>query len=83
MTPMTESEIEQLKETVAKQAAIIEKFRTIVSHAKVEQTGVYFICGGTPVEPDGLPEMIFVCPSFGLDGFARYQKASEYSAPGY
>jgi hypothetical protein len=43
-----------------------------------------FICGGSE-EKDamGLPKMITVCPSYGCDGFAIYERKGEYSAPGY
>jgi hypothetical protein len=69
---------------IKKQAELITKFRTIVQHAKAETTGVYFVCGdGGEKDEVGLPEMIMVCPAFGLDGFAMYKKASEYSAPSY
>jgi len=29
----------------------------------------------------GLPEMIIVCPAYGLDGMAVYTKTTDYSAP--
>lgn len=61
-----------------------KKLRAIITHAAAEKTGVYFICGdGGEADEMGLPEMIMVCPSFGLDGFAIYRKSSEYSAPSY
>jgi hypothetical protein len=43
-----------------------------------------FICGGSD-EKDmmGLPKTITVCPAYGLDGFAIYEKKTEYSAPGW
>jgi hypothetical protein len=43
-----------------------------------------FICGGSDNKDDmGLPKMITVCPSYGCDGFAIYERKGEYSAPGY
>lgn len=69
---------------IRQQQEMIEKFRTIVSHATAERTGVYFICGEVgPKDGMGLPELIMVCPSFGLDGFAMYTKTADYSAPSY
>ena len=43
-----------------------------------------FICGGSKdTGDDGLPNMIFVAPAMGADGFAIYQKVKDYSAPSY
>lgn len=43
-----------------------------------------FICGGSE-EKDvmGLPKTLFICPAYGLDGFAMYEKKTEYSAPSW
>jgi len=73
-----EAEVERLK-----------KYEKIVRHQWAERLAerglsVYFICGeGGEKDEMGLPELISVCPSFGLDGFAYYKKHTEYSAPGY
>lgn len=43
-----------------------------------------FICGGSEDKDEmGLSKTIFVCPAYGLDGFAIYKLSSPYSAPGY
>lgn len=43
-----------------------------------------FICGHAgPQDSMGLPDKLFVCPTFGLDGFAVYTKSRDYDAPGY
>lgn len=43
-----------------------------------------FICGGSEEKDQmGLPNTLFICPAYGLDGFAIYRKATEYSAPSY
>jgi hypothetical protein len=43
-----------------------------------------FICGGSEEKDHmGLPKTITVCPAYGLDGFAIYEKKGEYSAPGW
>lgn len=73
-----EGELRKLREENA-------KFKKIFTHANAEKLeGVYFICGeGGDKDSMGLPEKIYVCPAFGLDGMAAYTKTSEYSAPGY
>ena len=64
---------------------LLEKTETILRHAKADKLqGVYFICGeGGEKDQMGLPDYIFVCPAFGLDGMASYKKHQDYSAPGY
>jgi len=43
-----------------------------------------FICGGSDDrDAMGLPKTITVCPAYGLDGFAIYERKGKYSAPGY
>lgn len=60
------------------------KLKKILSHLLADRTGVYFVCGEAgDKDTMGLPKRIYVCPSYGLDGFAVYEKVSEYSAPGY
>lgn len=64
---------------------LFEKLKTILRQTSAEKLeNVYFFCGeGGTKDEMRLPEMIIVCPSFGLDGFAMYMKISNYSAPGY
>jgi len=60
------------------------KLKKILSHLLNERTGVYFICGEAgDKDALGLPEQIYVCPTYGADGFAVYEKKKEYSAPEY
>jgi len=60
----------------------VEKYETILKHAVSEKTGVFFICGEAGEKDDmGLPEKIMVCPAYGLEGFAMYEKHTDYSAP--
>lgn len=43
-----------------------------------------FISGGsTDKDVYGLPKLLFICPAYGLDGFAVYEKKKEYDAPSY
>ena len=47
---------------------LLEAFSRIYQAAFPENSGGYFICGGSPVETqDGLPDRIFVCPAYGAD----------------
>lgn len=63
---------------------LFEKLKTILSHSTPEKSGQFFVCGeGGEKDSMGLPEMIMVCPAYGLDGFAIYKKHKDYSAPGY
>lgn len=61
-----------------------EKLKNIITHLFSDRTGVYFICGESGDKDEmGLPEHIFVCPSYGLDGMAIYTKTKSYSSPEY
>jgi hypothetical protein len=65
-----------------KEFELFEKLKKIWYHSAAEKTGAFFICGeGGTKDEMGLPESIFVCPSFGLDGMAMYTKSKDYSAP--
>jgi hypothetical protein len=78
MTNPTDNRDVRLSELEAENAKLRDMLR------KLSGRGAPFICGaGTETGKDGLPEMIMVCPSFGLDGFAIYRKSSDYSAPSY
>lgn len=70
-----QSDIEHLQARVDKLEQLILKYK-----------GIYnpFICGGSKEkDEDGLPNIIFVAPMMGADGFAIYQKIKDYSAPEY
>ena len=67
--------IEELQARVDKLEQLILKYKGIHNP---------FICGGSKkTGDDGLPNMIFVAPAMGADGFAIYQKVKDYSAPSY
>ena len=70
---------------VIKEAADeIEKLRKIIKALVPEKSGHFFICGEAGTKDQmGLPENIFVCPTYGLDGFAVYKKDKDYTAPGW
>lgn len=65
-------------------AQVLNKVKTMLVHARPEETAAYFICGENGKKDKfNLPEHIMVCPQYGLDGFAMYKKYKDYSAPGY
>ena len=68
-------ELEQLKSKYSDLEARHEKLRTILSHIFVEKTGHYFITGQMGmVDPAGLPDIILVCPTYGVDWVCSYEK---------
>jgi hypothetical protein len=65
-----------------KEYELFQKLKKIWIHSSPEKSGAYFICGeGGEKDDMGLPDRIFVCPSYGLDGMAMYKKEKDYSAP--
>jgi hypothetical protein len=71
-------EVEELKEEN-------EKFKKIFKHSLPAKLGdAYFICGESESKDEmNLPEQIFICPAYGLEGSAIYTKTADYSAPSY
>ena len=60
----------------------IDLLRDIIRHLLADRTGVYFICGESgDKDTTGLPERIFVCPSYGMQGMAVYAKTQDYKEP--
>jgi hypothetical protein len=72
-----------MKEITDEEYELFQKFKTIFKHENAEKLhGVYFICGEAGEKDEhGLPKAILVCPAFGLDGFAIYQKSKDYLGP--
>ena len=63
-------------------ADVLEKQKNILTHMFAEKLGVYFICGESgDKDTTGLPERIFVCPSYGMQGMAVYTKTQDYKQP--
>ena len=61
-----------------------EKLKNILRKAFPEASGHYFICGEAgEKDSSGLPDKVFVCPTYGLDGFQVYKKDGDYRAPGW
>jgi hypothetical protein len=62
----------------------VKKFETILKHAMAEKTGAFFICGEAgEKDTSGLPDKVFICPTYGVDGFQVYKKDGKYSTPGW
>lgn len=77
-------EPEELREITKEEYELFEKLKKIWIHSVPEKSGQYFICGeGGEKDEMGLPDAIFVCPAYGLDGMAMYKKHKDYSAPSY
>jgi hypothetical protein len=74
-----------LPEITDEEFKLFERLKTILKHDRAtELPGVYFICGEMGDKDQmGLPEMIMVCPAYGVDGFALYKKATDYTAPSW
>jgi len=59
-----------------------ERLKEILRKVFPEKSGQYFLCGeGGDKDDMGLPKLLFVCPAYGLQGFALYKKDKEYSEP--
>ena len=71
-----------MKEITDEEYELFMKLLHVWKHTAAEKTGAFFICGEAGERDEmGLPEMIMVCPAYGLDGFAIYKKTKDYSAP--
>jgi len=71
-----------MKEITDEEYELFIKLMHIWKHSTPEKSGAFFICGeGGERDSTGLPEMIMVCPAYGLDGFAVYKKTTDCSAP--
>jgi len=61
-----------------------EKLKNILRNAFPEKSGHFFICGEAgEKDTSGLPDKVFICPTYGLDGFQVYKKDGKYSTPGW
>ena len=59
-------------------ADLLEKQKKILTHVFAEKSGAYFVCGESgDKDTMGLPEKVFVCPSYGLEGMAVYTKTQD------
>jgi hypothetical protein len=93
--PMGKTEpsgIELLQEKVKNGDELDDKERRVVNIALRaarnllydKQPYIPFICGeGGEKGDDEMPEFFFICPNYGLDGFAVYKKDKDYDGPGW
>ena len=73
---------EELSEKERQLARVALKFLQTCRYEHVPETP--FICGEAGKNgEDGMPEFYFICPTYGLDGFAVYKKDKDYDAPGW
>jgi hypothetical protein len=64
-----------MKQITDAEYELFQQLQTIWKHAVPEQSGQYFICGSGGVKDGhGLPEVIMVCPSAGLDYSVAYRR---------
>ena len=64
-----------MKEITDAEYELFQQLKTIWKHSVPEQSGAYFICGsGGEKDEHGLPEVIMVCPSAGLDYSVAYRR---------
>jgi len=73
-----------MEDHIKKLKAENEKLKNILRKAFPEKSGHYFICGESgEKDTRGLPDRVFVCPAYGLDGFQVYKKDGKYRTPGW
>lgn len=73
-----------LQEKIIEVAKIYGRVRMAMLTSKPEESGTLFVCGiGGKQDDMGLPERLHVCPTYGLQGVAIYEKIKEYDEPGW
>ena len=78
------NQIFKMEERIKELEAENEKLKNILRKAFPEKSGHFFICGEAgEKDTSGLPDKVFICPTYGLDGFAVYKKERDYTAPGW
>lgn len=64
-----------MKEITDAEYELFTKLKKIWVHSLPEQSGLYFICGEAgELDESGLPDAILVCPSYGVNVTAVYEK---------
>ena len=78
---MTEDYYEEVL-LLRKKLAKFEKLDRLIKHGNPEHSGYFFICGEAgEKDTSGLPDKVFICPTYGLDGFQVYKKDGKYRTP--
>jgi hypothetical protein len=63
---------------------VLTRALAILKSAMYERVPGPFIAGvAGKADEMGLPELLHVCPSYGLEGTATYEKVRDYEAPGW
>lgn len=67
-----------------KVAKILRRVAVTMQTHTPESSGALYLCGiGGSKDDMGLPEYVHICPTYGLQGVAVYQKVKDYSEPGW
>lgn len=62
----------------------VHRYEEMLRHIFPDITHSCFLCGHDGEKDNyGLPERVFICPSYGSSGFAIYTKSKDYDEPGY
>jgi len=64
-----------MKEITDEEYKLFQKLTKIWFHSQPERSGAFFICGEAgELDESGLPEYILVCPAYGVNVTAVYEK---------
>lgn len=64
-----------MKEITDEEYELFQKLKKIWVHSVPEKSGLYFICGEAGEHDSvGLPDAILVCPTYGINVTAIYEK---------
>lgn len=64
-----------MKEITDVEYELFTKLKKIWFHTQPERTGAFFICGHAgELDESGLPQHILVCPAYGVNVTAVYEK---------
>lgn len=68
-----------MKEITDEEYELFQKLKKIWVHSVPEKSGLYFICGeGGDKDAMGLPDKILVCPTYGVNITAVYEKKQTF-----
>ena len=65
---------------------MLRRCYSLVKHTALAEKmeGIYFICGeGGEKDKNGLPDRIYICPTYGADWFQVYEKSQSSVGPEY
>jgi len=65
-------------EVTEEEYKLFQIYRKIFRHSYPELSGSYFISGEAgEKDQNGLPEAVYICPSYGVDFVVRYEKSKK------